>query len=103
MALAARPQLLILDEPTTGLDSHVQASVLALISELQRELGFASLLISHDLPLVAAALRPHRRARVTADWSRRPTRPVLSLGRRTPTRADSSTRSRRSTAPLVPA
>ncbi len=54
MALAAHPRLLILDEPTTGLDSHVQADVLALISKLQAELGFASLLISHDLPLVAA-------------------------------------------------
>ncbi|MGN6219079.1 MAG: ATP-binding cassette domain-containing protein [Microbacterium sp.] len=54
MALAARPRLLILDEPTTGLDSRVQAEVLALIGRLQRRLGFASLLISHDLPLVAA-------------------------------------------------
>ncbi|BDV31808.1 ATP-binding cassette domain-containing protein [Microbacterium terricola] len=54
MALAARPQLLILDEPTTGLDSEVQAGVLALITRLQSEIGFASLLISHDLPLVAA-------------------------------------------------
>ncbi|GAA5211936.1 ATP-binding cassette domain-containing protein [Microbacterium kyungheense] len=54
MALAARPRLLILDEPTTGLDSQVQAEVLALITRLQHQLGFASLLISHDLPLVAA-------------------------------------------------
>ncbi|MBW9095279.1 ABC transporter ATP-binding protein [Microbacterium jejuense] len=54
MALAARPRLLILDEPTTGLDSQVQAEVLALIARLQQQLGFASLLISHDLPLVAA-------------------------------------------------
>jgi len=54
MALAARPRLLILDEPTTGLDSQVQAEVLALIGRLQERLGFASLLISHDLPLVAA-------------------------------------------------
>ncbi|MDF2507283.1 MAG: transporter ATP-binding protein [Microbacterium sp.] len=54
MALAARPRLLILDEPTTGLDSQVQAGVLALITRLQAELGFASLFISHDLPLVAS-------------------------------------------------
>ncbi|MBW9119916.1 ABC transporter ATP-binding protein [Microbacterium trichothecenolyticum] len=54
MALAARPRLLILDEPTTGLDSQVQAGVLALVRGLQSELGFASLFISHDLPLVAS-------------------------------------------------
>lgn len=54
MALAARPRLLILDEPTTGLDSQVQAGVLALVTRLQAEQGFASLFISHDLPLVAS-------------------------------------------------
>ncbi|MEJ1154486.1 ABC transporter ATP-binding protein [Microbacterium marmarense] len=54
MALANRPQLLILDEPTTGLDPHAQADVLSLVKRLQRELGFATLLISHDLPTVAA-------------------------------------------------
>ncbi|KRA24870.1 hypothetical protein ASD65_10865 [Microbacterium sp. Root61] len=54
MALAAKPRLLILDEPTTGLDSIVQADVLALIGRLQAELGFASLIISHDLPIVAS-------------------------------------------------
>ncbi|MFB6610303.1 ATP-binding cassette domain-containing protein [Agromyces sp. NPDC056379] len=54
MALAVRPELLILDEPTTGLDSNVEAEILELVDRLQRELGFATLLISHDLPLVAA-------------------------------------------------
>lgn len=54
MALAAQPELLILDEPTTGLDAHVEAEVLTLLDRLQRELGFAKLLISHNLPLVAA-------------------------------------------------
>lgn len=54
MALAARPRLLILDEPTTGLDPIVQTDVLRLVGRLQAELGFASLIISHDLPLIAA-------------------------------------------------
>jgi len=54
MALAGQPQLLILDEPTTGLDSRVETEIMALIDRLRAELGFASLLISHNLPLVAA-------------------------------------------------
>ncbi|MFT4211378.1 MAG: ABC transporter ATP-binding protein [Microbacterium sp.] len=53
-ALAARPKLLILDEPTTGLDSKIETEIMTLIDELRRELGFATLLISHNLPLVAA-------------------------------------------------
>ncbi|GGF22342.1 ATP-binding cassette domain-containing protein [Subtercola lobariae] len=54
MALAVSPELLILDEPTTGLDARVETEVMALIDQLQIELGFATLLISHNLPLVAA-------------------------------------------------
>jgi peptide/nickel transport system ATP-binding protein len=54
MALASEPRLLILDEPTTGLDSRVETEIMALIDRLRVELGFASLLISHNLPLVAA-------------------------------------------------
>jgi len=54
MALAADPRLLILDEPTTGLDSRVEADVIALVDRLRRQRGFATLLISHNLPLVAS-------------------------------------------------
>ncbi|WP_375388127.1 ATP-binding cassette domain-containing protein [uncultured Amnibacterium sp.] len=54
MALAAEPRLLVLDEPTTGLDSRVEAEIMALLDRLRDELGFASVLISHNLPLVAA-------------------------------------------------
>lgn len=54
MALATRPQLLILDEPTTGLDTSIEAGIFVLIERLKAELGFATLLISHNLPLVAA-------------------------------------------------
>ena len=54
MALATDPRLLILDEPTTGLDSRVEAGILALIERLRRERRFATLLISHNLPLVAS-------------------------------------------------
>lgn len=53
MALAARPELLVLDEPTTGLDVQVERSVLDLIDELRSELDVAVLMISHNLPLVA--------------------------------------------------
>ncbi|TAL99763.1 MAG: ABC transporter ATP-binding protein [Paraburkholderia sp.] len=52
MALASRPALLILDEPTTGLDATVEAEVLALIAQLRTEFGMAVLLISHDLGVI---------------------------------------------------
>lgn len=53
MALSIDPQLLILDEPTTGLDATVQAEILELIGELRRELGMSIVFISHDLGVIA--------------------------------------------------
>jgi peptide/nickel transport system ATP-binding protein len=53
MALAKDPALLILDEPTTGLDATVEAEVLELVSELQSELGTSVLFISHNLGVIA--------------------------------------------------
>ena len=52
MALAARPRLLIADEPTTALDATVRSQILQLLADLQRQMGMAVLLISHDLNLV---------------------------------------------------
>lgn len=52
MALARHPDLLIADEPTTALDVTIQAQILTLLNQLQKELGMAMLLITHDLPMV---------------------------------------------------
>jgi len=53
MAMVAKPDLLIADEPTTALDVTTQAQVLGLIKDLQRETGMAVILVTHDLGVVA--------------------------------------------------
>ncbi len=53
MALACRPRLLFADEPTTALDVMIQAQILELLGKIQRELGLAIVLVTHDLGVVA--------------------------------------------------
>jgi oligopeptide/dipeptide ABC transporter ATP-binding protein len=53
MALSCRPQILFADEPTTALDVTIQAQILQLIKDLQRDLGMALIMVTHDLGVVA--------------------------------------------------
>jgi ABC-type dipeptide/oligopeptide/nickel transport system ATPase component len=53
MALALEPEVLIADEPTTALDVTIQAQILRLLEELNRDRGLATILITHDLGVVA--------------------------------------------------
>lgn len=53
IALACRPKILICDEPTTALDVTIQAQILKLIKDLQKEYGFTTVFITHDLGVVA--------------------------------------------------
>jgi oligopeptide/dipeptide ABC transporter ATP-binding protein len=53
MALIHKPKLLIADEPTTALDVTVQAQILELISDLQKEMGMSVVLITHDMGVIA--------------------------------------------------
>ena len=54
MALACEPDILIADEPTTALDVTIQAQILELMQELQRKLGMAIIMITHDLGVIAS-------------------------------------------------
>lgn len=83
MALATEPDLLIADEPTTALDVAIQAQVLTLLKDLQREQGMAMLLITHDLAIVkqmahhvglmyAGQLVESAPARAFFEWPRHP-------------------------------
>ena len=53
MALACKPSLLIADEPTTALDVTIQAQILELMADLQREMGMSIIMITHDLGVIA--------------------------------------------------
>jgi peptide/nickel transport system ATP-binding protein len=52
MALALKPQLMVMDEPTTALDVLIQREILEQISDLRRQFGFSVIFITHDLPLL---------------------------------------------------
>ena len=54
MALACEPDILIADEPTTALDVTIQAQILELMQELQKKLGMAIIMVTHDLGVIAS-------------------------------------------------
>src|SRR5205085_8246807 len=57
MAIACNPRLLIADEPTTALDVTIQAQILDLLRDLQRDRGMALVLVTHNMGVVAAMAR----------------------------------------------
>ena len=100
MAIACRPKLLIADEPTTALDVTIQAQILDLLLELQRETGMALVLITHDMGVVAETAERVavllRRPEVRGAGRRRPfRRPASSLHRGVARRASRARRGRR--------
>ena len=84
LALACNPQLLIADEPTTGLDVTTQKAVMDLIVELTKSRGMSTILITHDLGL-AAAYCDRVVVMERAGWSRPRCQPISSPIRNTPT------------------
>jgi hypothetical protein len=76
IALACGPRMLFADEPTTALDVTVQAQILDLLQDLQRDRQMAMILVTHDLGVVAGRARRHRRDVRRQASSRRPPRPV---------------------------
>jgi ABC-type oligopeptide transport system ATPase subunit len=83
MAIACTPKLLIADEPTTALDVTIQAQILGLMQELQRDFGMALIIITHDLGVVADgsdALRDAAARRQAHRDSRCRARPRLTAG-----------------------
>ena len=79
IALACRPKILIADEPTTALDVTIQAQILRLLADLQRQFGTAVILISHNLGMIAQSV-----ARVLVMYAGRKVEeaPVAALFRR---------------------
>ena len=60
IALALKPELMIMDEPTTALDVVVQKDILQQIQALKESMGFSILFITHDVSTDGGVLRPHR-------------------------------------------
>ncbi len=86
MAIASEPRVLLADEPTTALDVTVQAEILDLLDELRERTGMGTLLISHDLSVVAercSVMSVMREGRIvdhgqTADVLRNPQQPFTA-------------------------
>jgi len=81
MALACEPRLLIADEPTTALDVTVQAQILDLLQQQQRERGMAMILVSHDLGVVAGRTDEIAVMYAGRIVERAPTRPLFQRTR----------------------